>query len=413
LPADGVNRPADLIASAEIIVTSPGRNFVTLKVVTESGVVGYGDGTLNGRELAVASYLRDYLCPLLIGRDVSRIEDTWQYFAKGAYWRRGPVTMTAIAAVDVALWDIKAKTAGMPLYQLLGGASRDAVRVYCHASGISIPELLDDVRLHLDQGYTAIRIQSGVPGLAQIYGIHAADMAYEPALRTEAPAEETWDSAAYLRHLPTVFEAVRHEFGDTLTLLHDAHHRLTPIEAARLGKDLEPYRPFWLEDCTPVENQDALRIVRQHTTTPLAIGEVFNSVHDCRALIAEQLIDYLRCSVTHTGGITALRKLLDFAALYGVRSGMHGPSDVSPVGMCAAFHLSLAVNNFGIQEYMPHPPDTGEVFHHEHTFRAGSFVVSDTPGLGIEVDEAAAASFEYQPAYLPVNRLADGTLHDW
>ena len=163
------------------ILTSPGRNFVTVKVITQSGVVGYGDGTLNGRELAAASYLRDHLCPLLIGRDAGRIEDTWQYFAKGAYWRRGPVTMTAIAAIDMALWDIKAKTAGMPLYQLLGGASRDAVRVYCHASGISIPELLDDVRLHLDQGYTAIRIQSGVPGLAQIYGIHAADMAYEPA----------------------------------------------------------------------------------------------------------------------------------------------------------------------------------------------------------------------------------------
>ena len=129
---------------------------------------------------------------------------------------------------------------------------------------------------------------------------------------------------------------------------------MTPIQAAQLGKALEPYDLFWLEDCTPAENQEALRLVRQHTTTPLAIGEIFNTVWDYQTLIREQLIDYVRSAVTHTGGITALRRLLDYAAQYQIKSGIHGPTDISPVGMAAALHLDLAIHNFGIQEYMQH-----------------------------------------------------------
>jgi mannonate dehydratase len=407
------------IVAADVIVTSPDRNFVTLKITTDEGITGLGDGTLNGRELSVASYLRDHVVPLLIGRDPHRIEDTWQFLYRSAYWRRGPVTMAAIAAVDVALWDIKAKAANMPLYQLLGGASRTGIMAYGHASGRDLPELFDSIRHHLELGYRSIRIQTSVPGINAVYGVAAQPSVdgkrydYEPAQRTPLPVEEDWDSRAYLRHLPGVFEAVRNEFGPELPLLHDAHHRLTPIQAAKLGKALEPYDLFWLEDCTPAENQEALRLVRQHTTTPLAIGEVFNTVWDYQTLIREQLIDYVRSSVTHTGGITAMRKLLDYAAQYQIKSGMHGPTDVSPVGMAAALHLDLAIHNFGIQEYMRHGELTNEVFRQSFTFADGYLHPGDQPGIGVELDEEAAARFPYVPAYLPYNRLKDGTVHDW
>lgn len=406
------------IRSAEVLVTSPGRNFVTLRLTTDDGVTGLGDATLNGRELAAASYLRDHVAPLLIGRDESQIEDTWQYLYRGAYWRRGPVTMAAIAAVDMALWDIKAKTAGMPLYQLLGGRSRRGCLAYGHASGSSTDALFTSIHNHLEQGFGAIRVQTGVPGLGQVYGV-AGDQQpgqrydYEPAKRQALPAEESWDTRAYLRHVPTVFEAVRSEFGPELPLLHDGHHRMSPNEAATLGKSLEPYDLFWLEDCTPGENQEALRRVRSQTTTPLAIGEVFNSVFDYQTLITEQLIDYVRSAVTHTGGITALKKLMDFAAVYQIKSGFHGPTDISPVGQAAHLHLGVALHNFGIQEYMKHSEQTLEVFRTSYTFTDGLLDPGENPGLGVEYDDKAAAAFDYTPAYLPVNRRLDGTVHDW
>ncbi|GAA2690830.1 MULTISPECIES: D-mannonate dehydratase ManD [Actinosynnema] len=405
------------IVSAEVVVTSPGRNFVTLRITTEDGLSGLGDATLNGRELAVRAYLVEHVVPLLIGRDASAVEDTWQYLYRGAYWRRGPVTMAAIAAVDTALWDIKAKAAGMPLYQLLGGACRVGALAYGHASGRDLPELFDSIRAHLERGYRAIRVQTGVPGLGVVYGVAASvggqRYDYEPARRTALPVEEEWDTRAYLRHVPGVFEAVRAEFGPELPLLHDGHHRMTPIQAAKLGKALEPYDLFWLEDATPGEDQAALRLIRQHTTTPLAIGEVFNSVHDYQGLITERLIDYVRSAVTHTGGVTGMRRLLDFAGVYGIKSGIHGPTDISPVGMAAALHLDLAVHNFGIQEHMEHTARTLEVFRTSFTFGDGLLHPSDAPGLGVELDDEAAAAFPYEAAYLPVNRLRDGTVHDW
>jgi mannonate dehydratase len=406
------------ISSAEVVVTSPGRNFVTLRITTDEGLTGLGDGTLNGRELAVVAYLRDHVAPLLIGRDPANIEDTWQSLYRGSYWRRGPVTMAAIAAVDVALWDIKAKCAGMPLYQLLGGASRTGALAYGHASGRDLPELFDSIRAHLAEGFRAIRVQTAIPGLGTVYGVATSGGGdtrydYEPAQRHPQPVEETWDTRAYLRHLPGVFEAMRAEFGPELPLLHDGHHRMTPIQAAKLGKELEPYDLFWLEDATPAEDQNALRLIRQHTTTPLAIGEVFNSVHDYTTLLSERLIDYVRSAVTHAGGVTAMKKLLDLAGVYGIRSGIHGPTDISPVGMAAALHLDLAIHNFGIQEFMPHSARTLEVFRTSYRFTDGLLHPSDTPGLGVELDDDAAAAHPYVPAYLPVNRLTDGTVHDW
>jgi len=407
------------IDRAEVIVTSPDRNFVTLRLTTDGGLVGLGDATVNGRELAVVAYLQEHVAPLLLGQDAHRIEDTWQFLYRSAYWRRGPVTMAAIAAVDVALWDLKAKAAGMPLYQLLGGASRDKILAYGHASGRDLPELFDSIRKHQGLGYRAIRVQTAIPGLTAIYGVAAQEQSsgkrydYEPAQRASFPAEEDWDTRAYQRHLPAVFEAVRAEFGPALPLLHDGHHRMTPIEAAKLGKALEPYDLFWLEDCTPAENQDALRLVRQHTTTPLAIGEVFNTVWDYQTLITDQLIDYVRSAVTHAGGISPMKKIMDFAAQYQIKSGIHGPTDISPVGMAAALHLDLAIHNFGIQEYMQHGDATNRVFEQSFAFTDGYLHPGEQPGLGVRLDVDEAGKYPYQTAYLPFNRLADGTMHDW
>ncbi len=400
------------IVDAKVIVTSPARNFVTLKITTADGFYGIGDGTLNGRELAAAAYLRDHVVPCLIGRDSERIEDTWQYLYRGAYWRRGPVTMAAISAVDVALWDLKAKRAQMPLYQLLGGRCRDSVRVYAHANGHSIEDLLESVAKHIKLGYKAIRVQAAIPGVPDAYGVSHGTKPYEPA-DCDLPREETWSTPKYLHFMPKLMDAVRAKFGFDLALLHDSHHRLTPIEAAALGKRLEEYQLFWLEDPTPAENQEAFRIIRQHTTTPLAVGEVFNSVFDCQRLIAEQWIDYIRAAVTHAGGITHLRRIASFADLFGVRTGCHGATDLSPVCLGAALHFDLSIPNFGIQEHMPHAPLTDEVFPHAYSYSGGAMFPGEVPGHGVDIDETLAAKFPFKRAYLPVCRLADGTLHNW
>lgn len=400
------------ILNARVIITSPGRNFVTLKVECGDGTTGVGDATLNGRELAVASYLAEHVVPCLIGRDAHRIEDIWQYLYKGAYWRRGPVTMAAIAAVDMALWDIKGKLAGLPVYQLLGGASRAGCMVYGHANGETIADAIAAALEYQGQGYKAIRLQCGVPGMASTYGVSKDKYFYEPA-DAELPTENLWSTAKYLRVVPELFAAAREALGWDVHLLHDVHHRLTPIEAARLGKDLEPYRPFWIEDATPAEDQEAFRLIRQHTTTPLAVGEIFSSIWDCKALIENRLIDYIRATVLHAGGITHMRQIASLADLYQVRTGCHGATDLSPVTMAAALHLGLAIPNFGIQEYMRHSDDTDAVFPHGYRFSDGMLHPGDAPGLGVDIDETLAAAHPYRRAYLPVNRLEDGTMWSW
>ena len=400
------------IIAARVIVTCPGRNFVTLKIETDQGVYGVGDATLNGRELSVVSYLQDHVAPCLVGRDPRQIEDIWQYLYRGAYWRRGPVTMSAIAAVDTALWDIKAKMAGMPLYDLLGGKSRNGVMVYGHANGADLSETVDEVGRYIDLGYKAIRAQSGVPGLKDAYGVGRGKMYYEPA-DAALPSETIWDTRKYLNFAPKLFDKLRDVYGFDHHLLHDGHHRLTPIEAASLGKALEPYQLFWLEDLTPAENQEAFRLIRQHTTTPLAVGEVFNSIWDCKDLIQNQLIDYIRCTVVRAGGITHLRRIADLAALYQIRTGSHGATDLSPVTMGAALHFDTWVPNFGIQEYMRHTPQTDAVFPHAYSFDKGLLYPGDAIGHGVDIDEKEAAKYPYKPAYLPVARLEDGTLWNW
>ena len=400
------------ITEARVIITSPGRNFVSLKICTDEGLYGVGDATLNGRELAVSAYLKDHIVPLLVGRDPHQIEDIWQFLYRGAYWRKGPVTMTAISAVDIALWDLKAKVANMPLYQLLGGKSRSGVMVYGHANGDSIEETVEEVGKYLDAGYHAVRAQTGIPGLKSTYGVSKDKMFYEPA-DSDLPTENEWSTTKYLDSLPKLFEKIRTVYGNEPHLLHDVHHRLTPIEAASLGKDLESFRLFWLEDAVPAENQAGFRIIRQNTVTPLAVGEIFNTIWDCKQLIEEQLIDYISTTLVHAGGLTHLRPIADFASLYHVRTGCHGATDLSPICMGAALHFDLWVPNFGIQEYMRHSEETNAVFPHSYSFQNGYMYPGEAVGHGVDINEKLAAKYPYKRSYLPVNRLEDGTMWNW
>jgi mannonate dehydratase len=400
------------ITAARLIICSPDRNFITLRVETDEGIYGLGDATLNGRELAVAAYLEEHVLPCLIGRDPFQTEDIWQYLYRGAYWRRGPVTMTAISAVDVALWDIKGKTLNTPLYNLLGGKSRNGVLVYTHANGRDISEAVDSVRQQIEGGYLAVRAQVGVPGVASSYGVPKKGKPYEPAERG-LPSETLWSTEKYLNLVPSLFETLRVEIGADVHLLHDVHHRLTPIEAGRLGKALEPYHLFWMEDPCTSELQESYKLIRRHTTTPIATGEIFNSLWDAHDLIRHQWIDYIRTAIVHGGGITHAKKVADFAAFYHVRTGCHGATDLSPITMAAALHFGLAVHNFGIQEYMHHTVLTNEAFPHHYQFEAGYMYPGDAPGLGVDIDEKLAAKYPYQRAYLPVARRLDGTLTDW
>jgi mannonate dehydratase len=400
------------IKSAKVIVCSPGRNFVTLKLETDQGVYGLGDATLNGREKAVVAYLEEHCLPALIGRDARNIEDIWHYFYRGAYWRRGPVTMTAIAAIDMALWDIKAKSLGTPLYNLLGGKSRDRVMVYAHATGKELGDAVEAVGKARADGFVAIRVQSAVPGVESAYGVPKGEKSYEPAQKGLAE-EQVWETAPYLRYLPKLLDRVRSTYGFDFHLLHDVHHRCTPIQAARLARDVEPFDLFWLEDAVAGELQEGLRMIRQHSTTPIAIGEVFNSVYDYTTLITEQLIDYVRMPISHGGGITHLLKVAALASIYHVQTGFHGATDLSPINFAASLHFDLAINNFGVQEYMPHVEPCFDVFKINYRYRGGYCTIDDTPGIGVDIDEEKAKKYPYVAASLPVNRRTDGTLFHW
>lgn len=403
------------ISDVKIITCCPGRNFVTVKIETEDGFIGYGDATLNGRELAVHSYLEEHIAPCLIGRDAQAIEDIWQYLYKGAYWRRGPVTMAAIGGVDMALWDIKGKIAGLPVYQLLGGKSRSGVRLYAHANGDTIDDTLTKAEALMAEGFDAVRLQSAIPDLAVTYGVLGDKKDYyELQGNRPLPPEEAWSTKKYFNLIGDLFSEARKRLGKNVDLLHDVHNRLTPIEAARLGKMLEPYDLLFLEDACLAENQDNFRHIRNHTTTPLAVGETFNSLLDGKKLVENQWIDYVRAAATHAGGITPMRRIADFAALYDVKTAPHGAPDLSPVCFAAHIHLNSWAPNFGIQEYVGMGNDDMQhVFKHDIRVENGMAYVAETPGLGISFNEEAAAAFPYKRSYLPISRLEDGTMWNW
>lgn len=406
------------ITDVKVFVGGPGKNYVTLKIMTDQGIYGLGDATLNNRETLPAAYLSDYLVPNLIGMDPRNSEDIWQFLYRGAYFRRGPVAMAAFGAIDMALWDIKGKLAGMPLYQLFGGKSREGAMVYAHATGADLEDLFDSIAYYVEQGYKAVRVQCGIPGMPTAsYAVPEKKgdiknfMSDFSGIR---PKVEVWDTDRYMRFMPDALARIRERFGPELHILHDVHHRLMPREAAELAKAVEPVRLFWLEDPTPAEDQNALRLIRQHSTTPIAIGEVFNSVWECNKLIENELIDFIRISVTYGGGITPVKRIVDLAGLHHVRTGFHGAPSHSPLCMAAQAHLNAWAPNFGIQEYLVlGTPECDALFPSAHRMENGMLHVSDAPGLGVDFDEKEVKRYSYKAGSHPVVRLEDGTMWNY
>lgn len=403
------------IEQIKVFVSCPGRNFVTVKVITDEGVYGLGDATVNGREMAVVAYLEEHVVPCLIGKDPHQIEDIWQYLYKGVYWRKGPITMAAIAAIDMALWDIKGKIAGLPVYQLLGGKSRNGIMVYGHANGESIEETLDNLGKFINDGYKVVRLQCAIPGLGGTYGTLEGKKDYfELQSDRPLPPEQPWSTSKYMNFIPELFKQARERFGNEIQLIHDVHSRLTPIESARLGKLLEPYDLLFLEDASAADNQDGYKIIRNHTTIPLAIGEIFNTVWDAKDLISNQHIDYLRTAITHGGGITPMVKMANFADMYNVRMAPHGAPDLSPICHAAHAHLNVWAPNFGVQEFIGFGTEKlNSVFSHPLSYDNGYLRLEDKPGLGVEFNEEEALKHPYKRSFLPVTRLEDGTLWYW
>ncbi len=387
-PAAVKSLPKRKITDVRTILTAPaGIRLVVVKVLTdEPGLYGLGCATFTQRPRVVQTAIDQYLRPFLIGKDPLRIEDLWASSYVSSYWRNGPVLNNALSGVDIALWDILGKVAGLPVYQLLGGKCREAVDTYRHASGKTFEAVEDQVRRFLEQGYRHVRVQVGVPNY------HA----YSLGGREQRNAGSTWEPAPYVRLIPRLFEHLRKQVGDEVELLHDVHERVPPILAIRLAKDLEPYRPFFLEDPFSPEDLGYFKQLREQTTTPIAMGELFNNPNEWLPLVKDQLIDFIRVHISQAGGLTSARKLATLCEFFGVRTAWHGPGDVSPVGHAANVHLDLTVPNFGIQEARAFNQAERDVFPGCPELNDGYYHANDRPGLGIDLDESLAAKFPIQ-----------------
>jgi mannonate dehydratase len=391
------------ITDVRTIITAPeGINLAVVKVETsEPGLYGLGCATFTQRSLAVRTAVEDYLKPFAVGKAVLDSEDIWQTAMVSGYWRNGPVLNNALSGLDMALWDIKGKLAGMPVYDLLGGKCREAAAVYRHADGRDKAEVLDNVLALRDDGFRYIRCQMGGYG-GRGHTLHKPEGAGPGAY---------FDPAAYARGVVRLFEFLRSRIGPELELLHDTHERLVPIEAVRLAKELEPFRLFFLEDVLPPEQIDWFRMIRQQCATPIAMGELFNNPQEWLPLIREQLIDYIRVHISQIGGLTPARKLAILCEPFGVRTAWHGPGDVSPVGHAANVHLDVASINFGIQEWCGLSERLQEVFPGCPQVRDGYVYPNSGPGLGIDLDEAKAMQYPFLDT-IPqwtMARLPDGT----
>lgn len=400
------------------VITAPaGINLVVVRVDTsEPGLYGLGCATFTQRCLSVASAVSDYLHPLLEGRDADRIEDLWKLMMVHAYWRNGPVLNSAVSGVDMALWDIKAKRAGMPLYQLLGGRMRGGATVYRHAGGRDHREIEEQVAAYLQQGIRHVRVQLGRYG-GPAYVVARPEGVYGGPAGPGLPPEHAVDGAyydpkLYMRTNLAALEHVRVRFGDELELLHDVHERLPPSDAVRFARAVEPLRLFFLEDALAPEDIDWFANIRQTCTTPLAMGELFVNVREWLPLVSNRLIDFVRMHISAIGGLTPARKAAAVAEAFGVRTAWHGPGDVSPVGHAVNVHLDLASPNFGIQEFCGFDDATREVFPGAPELRGDCLHVSERPGHGVDIDLAAARK---HPPQRTVDlwtqaRLPDGTI---
>ncbi|MFB3829482.1 MAG: enolase C-terminal domain-like protein [Bryobacteraceae bacterium] len=384
--------PAPKIKDIRVIATSPaGARLSVVKIVTDQdGLYGYGCATFTQRAELVNLAVQKYLRPFLLGKPADRIDDIWQACYNSSYWRNGPVLNNAISGVDEALWDIKGRQAGMPVYQLLGGKCREAVDCYSHASGADIPQTIESARRIMERGFRHVRVQVGVPGMA---GYGAGRGGAKAAALHDGPV---FEPAAYLARALKLLEECRKQLGDEVELLHDVHERVSPRQAVQFAKDVERFRLFFLEDAVSPEDIAYFRQIRAQCATPLAMGELFNSPHEWTPLIAERLIDYMRMHVSQVGGVTPCRKIAAMGEIMGVKTAWHGPGDVSPVGHAANVALDLACHNFGIQEYSAFSERLQEVFQGCPVMKNGYLYANEAPGWGIEVDEAAAARYPYR-----------------
>jgi len=383
--------PSPKIKDVQVIQTAPaGLRLPVVKILTDQdGLYGYGCACFTQRADLVVPAIEKYLRPFIIGKPADRIDDLWQAMYNSSYWRNGPVLNNAISGVDQALWDIKGRQANMPVYQLLGGKCREAVDCYGHASGSDFAGLIESAKSFIGRGYRHVRIQIGVPGMA---GYGSGRGAAKVEALHSAPV---FEPEAYLKRALQMFEVARKELGDEIELLHDVHERISPIQAVRFCKDVEQFRPFFIEDPLSPEDISWFRHIRAQCSTPLAMGELFNSPHEWNPLIHERLIDYIRIHVSQAGGLTPCRKIAAFGELMGVKTAWHGPGDVSPVGHAANIALDLACHNFGIQEGRVFNEREKEVFQGCPKLENGYFYANEAAGWGIEVDEKLAAKYPF------------------
>ncbi|MCA9192374.1 MAG: bifunctional D-altronate/D-mannonate dehydratase [Planctomycetales bacterium] len=380
------------ITNIKTVLTQPSSSrLIVVKVETnEPELYGLGCATFTQRARTVETAVNEYLKPFLIGKDPTRIEDTWQSSFVSSYWRNGPVLNNALSGVDMALWDILGKRAGLPLYELLGGKCRDAVDTYRHASGSSFAEVTESVNKFMSEGYRHVRVQAAVPGLVT-YGARASGDVRSDLPENNRP--DIWEPRPYVQMIPQLFEHLRQELGDQVELLHDVHERIPPILAMQLVKDLEPFHPFFVEDPFSPEDVGYFRHLRAQTTTPIAMGELFNNPNEFIDLIKDRLIDFIRVHLSQIGGLTPASKLASFCEYFAVRTAWHGPGDVSPVGHAANIHLDITTPNFGIQEAREFSTAEQDVFPGCPELKNGYYWLSDRPGLGIELDEQLAKRF--------------------
>ena len=397
------------ITKVKIIHTYPnGTGFGVVKVETsEPGLWGIGCATGIRRYATLTAAVDEYLDPLLRGKDPDNIEDIWQTVNVSTYWRNGPILNTVLAGLDQALWDIKGKRAGLPVYQLLGGKCRFAVDCYGHARGNDMEELKDSITSFRERGFRHIRIQYGIYGSP-----HLAKG--EPDFKKAGfglPSDTLMEIRPYMKIVRKIFEMARNDFGDEVEFLHDIHELLPPIEAINLVKELEQYRPFFIEDPFAPEDNGYFKILRQQSSCAIAMGEVFNNPHEWVSLITERLIDFIRIHISQIGGITPAMKVARLCEWFNVRTAWHGPGNTSPIGHVGNAHIDLAIWNFGIQEQTHWGPETHEVFSGLPKFENGYMVVNEAPGFGVELDEKAAAKYPLpkEPWYRPIVRRPDGT----
>ena len=398
------------ITNIRSIRTRSNGTWVIVKVETDQpGLYGIGSASDHYRGKVVVAAV-ETITPLLIGRDASHIEDIWQSVYTSAYWRNGSIENTALAAIDVALWDIKGKEAGMPVYQLLGGPVRAAVPCYAHASGNTLQELEDDVRRYHEEGYPVIRCQLGPYGGG---GFIPAAQAKRP--KNAWPKDAAFDDEAYLENVPKMFEYLRDKLGFGLKFTHDVHEHLLPHNAVTLAKLLEPYRLFFLEDLLSPEQVSWYRLVRQQCTTPQAMGELFVNPHEWTPLIAERLIDFVRVRVSKGGGITNCRKIATLCEWFGVNTAWQEGGDNDPVNQMAAVHVDMVSYSFGIQEENHFRQEELDIFPGHALLEGGYLYPNDKPGLGIDIDEKKAndllkPDLAAKIFYMAEDRRADGTV---